>query len=192
MPYREENIIKVAAFATHAHAGQKRKYADEPYIEHPVRVMYTCMMQNMPTPILCAALLHDVLEDTKVTEDELRNYLRSLFGHGEANEILSLVLQLTDVYTKDRYPYWNRRIRKSAELERLKTISPDAHSIKYADILDNTNDVVERDEHFAKVLLMEYRRQLTELEKGNAILREQAMEKIAENLSKLSKGQKNN
>jgi len=191
MPYREENLMKVAAFAADAHAGQRRKYVNEPYIEHPVRVMYTCMSQNMALPTLCAALLHDVLEDTKVTEDELMIFLRSLFNHGEASEILSLVLQLTDIYTNKNYPYWNRRLRKAAELERLKTASPEAQSIKYADILDNVDAIVEEDESFAKVLLGEYQQQLKGLVKGNSILREQALLKITENLSKLSKFQKN-
>ena len=183
--------MKVAVFAANAHAGQKCKYTNEPYIEHPVRVMYICMAQNTPMTVLYAALLHDVLKNTKITEDELRKYLRGLFGHEDANEILNLVLQLTDIYTKEHYPYWNRRIRKSAELERLKTISPDAQSIKYADIIDNTDTLIGKDEYFTITLLDEYREQLIELKKGNSVLREQALSLIIENRSKLSSITKN-
>lgn len=187
MPYRNENLMRVAAFAADAHAGQRRKYVNEPYIEHPVRVMYTCMNQNMAMPILYAALLHDVLEDTKVTEDELLVFLRQFLGHIEATEVLNLVLQLTDVYTAGNYPHWNRRIRKAAELERLKTISAEAQSIKYADILDNAAAIIAEDQDFAEVLLKEYREQLTELVAGDPMLRQQAMSKIDSLLSSLGK-----
>jgi (p)ppGpp synthase/HD superfamily hydrolase len=187
MPYRNENLMRLAAFAADAHAGQRRKYVNEPYIEHPVRVMYTCMNRDMPLPILYAALLHDVLEDTKVTEDELLAFLRKFLGHMEATEVLSLVLQLTDVYTPDRYPHWNRRIRKAAELERLKTISAEAQGIKYADILDNAAAIITEDQNFAEVLLKEYHEQLTELVEGDPILRQQAMSKITMLLSSLGK-----
>ncbi|MGN6617321.1 MAG: HD domain-containing protein [Ilyomonas sp.] len=57
-------IEKVQDFAGKAHAGQKRKYTPEPYIVHPVRVMQICKEYTSSILVLCAALLHDVLEDT--------------------------------------------------------------------------------------------------------------------------------
>lgn len=178
MPHTEEILMKVAAFAADAHAGQQRKYVDEPYIEHPVRVMYTCMVQQQPLPVLCAALLHDVLEDTSVSEDELLVFLNSMFHPQEAKDVLGIVLELTDVYIKRDYPHWNRQIRKEAELERLKRISSSAQTIKYADILDNSEVIAMQDPGFAAVLLKEYQQQVKALQQGDATLRQMAIEKL--------------
>ena len=187
MPYRNENLMRVAAFAADAYVGQGRKYVNEPSIEHPVSVMYMCMNQNMSMPVLYAALLHHVLEDARVTEDELMVFLRKFLGHREATEVVSLVLQLTDVYTADKYPHWTRRIRKAAELERLKKISAKAQSVKYADILDNATTIMKEDQNLAKVVLKEYHEQLTELLGGDQMLRQQAISKVNELLLSLDK-----
>ncbi|RYF22053.1 MAG: HD domain-containing protein [Flavobacteriales bacterium] len=178
MPHKEEILMKVAAFAADAHAGQVRKYVNEPYIEHPVRVMYTCMSYEMPVQVLSAALLHDVIEDTEVDSHELFAFLRTLYRHEDAQLILNLVIELTDVYVKNDYPFWDRRLRKAAELERLKSISPDAQTIKYADILDNSAAIAEADPKFAVVLMKEYRRQLEALSQGNKALRTLARNKV--------------
>ena len=68
-------IEKVKAFAGEAHAGQIRKYTPEPYIVHPIRVMELCARYTLATPVLSAALLHDVLEDTEVSEKKLHRFL---------------------------------------------------------------------------------------------------------------------
>ncbi len=188
MPQREEILMKVAAFAADAHAGQIRKYVDEPYVEHPVRVMYTCMSYDLPVPVLAAALLHDVIEDTKVTPDELLKFLRTVFSNDNtANQVLAYVLELTDVYIKADYPHWNRRIRKAAELERLKLTAPDVQTIKYADILDNSTAIAKQDPGFAAVLLKEYQQQLEALTKGNLGLKELATNQVSEALASVSK-----
>ncbi|MDQ8004940.1 MAG: HD domain-containing protein [Pedobacter sp.] len=186
MPQTEEILMKVAAFATNAHAGQQRKYVNEPYIEHPVRVMYMCMAQQQSLHVLCAALLHDVLEDTSIHEDELLAFLGELFLPQEAKDILSTVVELTDVYIKKAYPHWNRKIRKEAELERLKRISSGAQTIKYADILDNSEAIATQDPGFAAVLLKEYQHQVKVLNGGDSTLRQMATEKLEAALKTMS------
>jgi (p)ppGpp synthase/HD superfamily hydrolase len=186
MPQTEEILMKVAAFAADAHTGQKRKYVDEPYIEHPVRVMYACLAQQQPLVVLCAALLHDVLEDTSVTEDELLAFLGSVFLPQEAKSVLKMVVELTDVYIKSNYPHWNRQIRKKAELERLKRISSGAQTIKYADILDNCEGITTQDPDFAAVVLKEYQQQVEALPSGDATLRQITTEKIEAVLKAMS------
>lgn len=178
MPHTEEILMKVAAFAANAHAGQQRKYINEPYIEHPVRVMYTCMAQQQPLTVLSAALLHDVIEDTSISEDELSAFLGSIFNPQDAKAVLSMVIELTDVYVKRDYPHWNRQIRKEAELERLKRISGGAQTIKYADILDNSEAITLQDPGFAVILLKEYQHQLKALNSGDATLRQMTIEKL--------------
>lgn len=57
------------AMAAHAAVGQKRKYTGEPYIVHPVEVcdIITHNVEWSNDEMCCAALLHDVVEDTQVT-----------------------------------------------------------------------------------------------------------------------------
>lgn len=60
-------------FAARAHDGQKRKSTDVPYLVHPVGVMLVLIECHETDPeLLAAALLHDTVEDTKVTLSQLR------------------------------------------------------------------------------------------------------------------------
>lgn len=71
-PVRDAELIGYAyARAAHAHAGQRRRSGD-PYITHPVAVALMATQRGTRTAMVCAALLHDVLEDTACTEAELR------------------------------------------------------------------------------------------------------------------------
>ncbi len=169
-------------FADQAHGSQTRKYSPDRYIVHPVRVMETCREYTSDTAILAAALLHDVLEDTAVSQKELFHFLETVMDRNLAHRTLAYVIELTDVYTKAAYPQWNRRTRKGKELERLVNTSPGSQTIKYADILDNAKDVVEHDPDFAKVFLMEYRTVLRKLDKGEEDLRARAKALVEEGL----------
>ncbi len=59
-------------FAKKAHGDQKRKYTEEPYIHHPVAVAGKIKILGLAENMVCAALLHDTLEDTETTESQLR------------------------------------------------------------------------------------------------------------------------
>ena len=61
---KDEILKQVHDYAEKAHGNQMRKYADERYIVHPERVMKICQEYSDKLPIMSAALLHDVLEDT--------------------------------------------------------------------------------------------------------------------------------
>lgn len=128
-------------FATQAHGEQKRKFTNEPYIEHPKRVAE--MVRTVPhtDAMICAAYLHDVVEDTPVTHQEIE----SRFG----KEVARLVHELTDEYMKENYPHLNRKKRKKKEVERQATMSQEAKTIKLADVIDNTRDIVKNDRDFA-------------------------------------------
>ncbi|RYY82901.1 MAG: HD domain-containing protein, partial [Chitinophagaceae bacterium] len=60
-------LRQVLAFADNAHGGQLRKYSPDRYIVHPLRVMELLEARGAGRVQLAAALLHDVLEDTRVT-----------------------------------------------------------------------------------------------------------------------------
>ena len=66
-------IKKAQSFANNAHEGQVRKYGGEPYIDHPIRVAMLLIefIPNISEEMVAAALLHDVLEDTDTTLDDL-------------------------------------------------------------------------------------------------------------------------
>ena len=178
-------LEKIAVFADEAHGDQRRKYADERYIRHPLRVMRTCQSHGYSLPVLAAAILHDVLEDTHTTPQEIREFLSTLMSETDTNHSLTLVTELTDIYTKERYPGMNRRKRKSKEAARIERISAEAQTIKYADIIDNVSGIAEQDADFAPVFLRECNTLLEKMLMGNNELRKQAMEIIAKEMDKL-------
>jgi len=142
----------VLDFANSAHRGQKRKYTGEDYIEHPIAVALA-VREQFPhdSSMVCAALLHDVLEDTDVDHAQLRAFLHRTCNSLAAERILQLVVELTDVYTNEDFEYLNRAQRKRREAERLSSASHEAQCIKRADIADNSLSINEHDPKFAKV-----------------------------------------
>ena len=146
---------RVLNFANVAHQGQKRKYTDEDYITHPIAVAKLVHERYKDNNMTCAAFLHDVLEDTAVTHSELRTFLHETFSVESAEDILSLVVELTDVYTKEAFPHYNRKQRKEWEALRLAYVSERAKQIKRADIEHNSESILEHDPKFAKVFLAE-------------------------------------
>ena len=76
-PHRKKvgAIEKAFKFACQAHAGVRR-LSGEPYIMHPLAVaQIVCGEIGLGSTSICSALLHDVVEDTDVTEEEIRNEL---------------------------------------------------------------------------------------------------------------------
>src|SRR5687767_10606660 len=114
-----ETLEKVFQFAKTAHGTQRRKFVDEEYINHPVRVMETVQQYSQSIPVSAAALLHDVLEDTEVTSEELTGFLKSIMQNEESLKTMVLVKDLTHIYTHSAIPQWNRRVRKKKETYRL-------------------------------------------------------------------------
>ena len=183
----DEILRQVTAFTDNAHGSQKRKYSPDRYIVHPVRVMELCRAHTTDITVLSAALLHDVLEDTAVSKSAITHFLSDLMDAPKAKRTLLLVEELTDQYVKSAYPSFNRRRRKALELERMSTISADAQTIKYADIIDNCKEIVLKDPDFAKVFLNECLKLLKELKDGNKELYKMACDEVARGLSLLDK-----
>lgn len=170
----ENKISAITAFAATAHEGQMRKYANEPYINHPVRVMQLCFAYEKKISVIAAALLHDVLEDTAVTELELFTFLHKTLMPEDADHSFRLVTDLTDVFTKTAYPLMNKVQRKMNEHERLQKILADAQTIKYADIIDNSRDKAVPQNENALKLLKDYQHLLAKIPSGNRGLYELA------------------
>jgi (p)ppGpp synthase/HD superfamily hydrolase len=136
-----DQILEIAA---RAHDGQLRKYTGEHYILHPIAVAELVADKGGSLEMQAAALLHDVLEDTLVTHAELRTKLHQL-DSDRAEAVLALVVELTDVYTKESFPELNRKQRKELEAQRLAKCSSEARAIKRADMQDNTSSILARD-----------------------------------------------
>lgn len=174
----DEVLEKVRDYADKAHGMQTRKYSTDRYIVHPVRVMDRCRQYTDRLPVLSAALLHDVLEDTPVTKEELYRFLLSVMEEDEAKETVHLVVELSDVYTKEAHPRWNRKKRKGKESARIQKTSPDSQTVKYADIIDNCREIVQHDPSFAKVFLRECKNLLNVIPAGNEALYNEAKETV--------------
>jgi (p)ppGpp synthase/HD superfamily hydrolase len=131
---------KARNFAVEAHASidQVRKYTGEPYHVHVHAVAELVETKTKDEEILAAACLHDVLEDVEPSMPQYgRETIRKEFGE----RVLSLVIELTDIYTKENYPDLNRKKRKQLEAERLAQVSDDAKLIKRADLFDNNKTI---------------------------------------------------
>ncbi len=180
-----EIIIKeIEEIAREAHGSQRRKFVDEPYTAHLHRVRDLLKAYDSSLVVQASALLHDVLEDTSVTREELALQLIRFVNADDVQQILQLVDELTDRYVKADYPQWNRRKRKEMEAQRLAEASGTAQTIKYADILDNSTDIVNAESDFAKQYLYESRLLLHKMENGNAALRERAMTTVQQLLDR--------
>lgn len=107
------------------HEGQVRNGSGGmPYVEHPVRVAALLDEQGYREEVLAAALLHDVVENSETTLDELRE----LFG----GEVAGMVGALTDDESIDSY-----KARKAEHRERLAAAGEEAMAIYAADKLTN-------------------------------------------------------
>ena len=137
-------IFRALQYATEAHEGQVRKYSGEPYIVHPIEVMEIVKTVEHDDAMLAAALLHDVVEDTNVTIEEIE----SSFGA----DVAALVSDLTDVSKPED---GNRKLRKAMDRAHSAKSSARAQTVKLADLISNSSDILENDPSFAKVYLHE-------------------------------------
>lgn len=140
-------IDSALAFATEAHKDQKRRYTGEPYVDHCVCVAIEVSNIIEDEEVIMAALLHDTLEDTDTTHDQLVER----FGERVAN----IVLDLTDVYTKQYFPELNRVERKKREANRLAAVCAEAKLIKTYDLMQNAIEIEQYDPKFAPVYFKE-------------------------------------
>lgn len=159
-------------FATKAHGNQMRKYSEELYIEHPKRVAEIVRTVSHTSEMICAAYLHDVVEDTPVEIEEIEQK----FG----KKVAQLVQELTDEYMKVNYPHLNRKARKEKEVERQAQISKEAKTIKLADVIDNTPDIVANDPGFGQKYLHEMEKLTCVLVGGDKDLFERARREVSE------------
>jgi (p)ppGpp synthase/HD superfamily hydrolase len=166
-------LTKAQAFCIAAHSaiGQVRKYSGEPYWLHPWEVAQIVYEHSSGSNagMLCAAFLHDVVEDTQVNISTIEEQ----FGP----YVASLVADLTDVSKPED---GNRATRKGIDREHTANASPDAKTIKLADLISNTKDILTNDLEFARVYIPEKRALLEVLKEGDPALYEMANALVTE------------
>ena len=160
-------LNEVLKFATKAHGSQKRKYTGEPYIVHPIAVSEIVKTVPHTDEMVAAALLHDVVEDTPVTIQEIE----TKFG----SKVAELVGWLTDT---SRPEDGNRKTRKSIDRLHSADAPAEAQTIKLADLIHNTASIETHDPSFYKVYKQEKIALLDVLTKGDITLRKIAQQQV--------------
>lgn len=126
-----KEIFDALLFASEKHRKHKRKDLDQtPYINHPIKVAGLLLNTGgVEDPVLIkAALLHDTIEDTDATEEELRRK----FG----NEVTDIVLEVTDDKSLAKEE------RKFLQIENAPKKSKSAKILKLADKIANLEDIL--------------------------------------------------
>jgi guanosine-3',5'-bis(diphosphate) 3'-pyrophosphohydrolase len=124
-------LLRAVAFAADKHRNQRRKDPEaSPYINHPIALADLLANEGGVTDVtvLCAAILHDTIEDTETTPEELE----ALFG----SKVTKVVLELTDDKSLDKAE------RKRLQIEHAPHSSKKARLVKLADKICNLRDIL--------------------------------------------------
>jgi GTP diphosphokinase / guanosine-3',5'-bis(diphosphate) 3'-diphosphatase len=123
-------LIRVLEFASRKHSTQRRKDAEaSPYINHPIALVSILAVEaGIDEPdVLCAALLHDTIEDTDTTREELEQNFGAV--------VAGIVSEVTDDKGLEKHR------RKRLQIDHAHTLSPAAGLVKLADKIANLRDV---------------------------------------------------
>ena len=123
-------ILRALAYAAEKHRDQRRKNAEaSPYINHPIALANVLATEGHVNDyvVICAALLHDTIEDTETTHEELTEQ----FG----SEIAGIVLEVTDDKSLPKAE------RKRLQIEHASSLSDKAKVVKLADKICNLRDI---------------------------------------------------
>lgn len=124
-------IFKALEFASIKHRDQRRKDVEaSPYINHPIALAKVLCVEGGVTDVnaICGAILHDTIEDTETTYDELK----AIFGETIAN--------IVDEVTDDKS--LGKDERKRLQIEHAAHASHSAKLVKLADKISNLRDIL--------------------------------------------------
>ena len=124
-------ILDALQFAAHKHRDQRRKDLEaSPYINHPIALATVLWREGKvhEPEVICAALLHDTIEDTETTQAEIRKR----FGA----KVARIVSEVTDDNTLPKVQ------RKRLQIEHAPHISREAKLVKLADKICNLRDIL--------------------------------------------------
>ena len=124
-----ELLDRAIIFAVKAHAGTERRGKGFPYIVHPMEAVEIVATITPDQELLAAAALHDVVEDTDITADDIRRE----FG----DRIADLVVAESDVFVDGVSEEDSWHARKQAAMDRLARAPHDAKIVAMGDKLSN-------------------------------------------------------
>lgn len=125
-----QRLSEAVQYAAEQHRDQRRKNKSKaPYINHPIEVMTLVSKETQDVEVLMAAVLHDVIEDTKATKEDIE----SRFG----KRVASIVMEVTDDKSLPKVERKKRQITHALE------ISPAAKLVKMADKYSNIKDLLQ-------------------------------------------------
>lgn len=139
----EAKIEHAKMWAGMHHKGQVRKYTGEPYIEHPIAVYELCREHGLSETACVAAILHDVVEDTNASMEEVEE----LFGEEVAEYVWYL--------TKPPAYVGNRQTRKALDRLRLANAPEEVRKVKFFDVFHNAPSIREHEPDFWKTWRVE-------------------------------------
>ncbi len=128
-PLNTELLDRAILFAVKAHAGTERRGKGFPYIVHPLEAVEIVATITPDQELLAAAALHDVVEDTDISADDLR----AEFG----NRIADLVVAESDVFVEGVSEEDSWHTRKQAAIDRLAAAPYEAKIVAMGDKLSN-------------------------------------------------------
>ena len=122
-------LDRAIVFAVRAHAGPERRGKGFPYIVHPMEAVEIVATMTSDQELLAAAVLHDTVEDTDTTVEQIRTE----FG----DRIASLVASESDIVPEGVSEEDSWHARKQAAIDRLARASHDAKMVALGDKLSN-------------------------------------------------------
>ena len=128
-PLDTDLLDRAIIFAVRAHAGTERRGKGFPYIVHPMEAVEIVATMTRDQELLAAAALHDTVEDTDVTVEQLR----AVFG----DRIAALVAAESDVVCEGVSEEASWHTRKQAAIDRLARAPHDAKMVALGDKLSN-------------------------------------------------------
>jgi (p)ppGpp synthase/HD superfamily hydrolase len=122
------SVAKAIDVAKKAHLGQLRRGSNNPYIVHPLRValILISLAEQKNAVVICAGILHDVLEDSDIPQDDIEDD----FG----GQVLDMVVALTHPTQKEGESMHDRNRRM---FDNMRWAGRDVHIVKSVDRLDN-------------------------------------------------------
>ncbi|MDR1801679.1 MAG: HD domain-containing protein [Lachnospiraceae bacterium] len=121
-------LDRAIEFATNAHQGQYRKGTKRPYIVHPIEVADIVATMTKDEEVICAAVLHDTIEDCRDITKEL---LERNFGER--------IAEIVAGESEDKSKSWIER--KSTTIFRIRNACREIQMIGLADKLSNMRDI---------------------------------------------------
>lgn len=135
-------LERATCMAVAGHATQKRKGEDLAYITHPIRVALMLAQHGFSEEVIAAALVHDILEDTPITEQELRQELGDAVG-----DIVTAVTNDDSLSWKDK---------KRAYVESVRAASVEAKAVALVDKIHNAESLIGRHAQLGSALWADF------------------------------------